>query len=96
MATTRRTRMVEPDVFRQVYDSPASLPGKQRWVTSDADVRAIEDLLSADQARFNPRVSRNRQSMANMAASSGGPDPKQLGPDEQFGLEAGAVAGSPA
>jgi hypothetical protein len=48
MATTRRTRMVEADVFREVYDSPASLPGKQRWVTNDADVRAIEDLLGIE------------------------------------------------
>lgn len=28
--------------------SPASLPGRRRWVTSDADVRAIEDLLGIE------------------------------------------------
>jgi hypothetical protein len=28
-----------------VYDSPHSLPGKEKWVTSEADVRAIEKLL---------------------------------------------------
>ncbi len=41
----RTTHVVGADVFKQVYDSPQSLPGKQRWVTSDADVRAIEKLL---------------------------------------------------
>jgi hypothetical protein len=39
------TRVVSEDVFRQVYDSPQSLPGKERWVTSDEDVRTIEGLL---------------------------------------------------
>jgi hypothetical protein len=36
---------VDASVFREVYDSPASLPGKERWVTPDEDVRAIEKLL---------------------------------------------------
>ena len=39
------TRVVSEDVFRQVYDSPHYLPGKERWVTSDEDVRTIEGLL---------------------------------------------------
>jgi hypothetical protein len=39
------TRVVSDDIFKQVYDSPQSLPGKHRWVTSDADVRALEKLL---------------------------------------------------
>ena|SRR5215203_2883410 len=39
------TRVVSDDVFRQVYDSPHYLPGKERWVTSDEDVRTIEGLL---------------------------------------------------
>ena len=33
-------------VFREVYESPASLPGEHRWVTPDEDVREIERLLS--------------------------------------------------
>lgn len=41
----KTTFEVPPEVFRQVYDSPTSLPGKHRWVTTDADVRAIEKLL---------------------------------------------------
>lgn len=41
----RNTIPVSDPVFRQVYDSPASLPGKQRWLTTDADVRQIEKLL---------------------------------------------------
>lgn len=41
----RKTHVVPPKIFKQVYDSPASLPGKQRWVTTDADVRTIEKLL---------------------------------------------------
>lgn len=39
------TRRVPADLFRQVYDSPRSLPGRYRWVTSDADTRQIEQLL---------------------------------------------------
>lgn len=39
---------VPEDVFRQVYDSPASLPGKERWTTSDEDVRRLEDLIGLE------------------------------------------------
>jgi hypothetical protein len=39
------TRVVSEEVFKQVYDSPRSLPGKQKWVTSDKDVGIIEKLL---------------------------------------------------
>src|SRR5580700_2214196 len=39
------TRVVSPEIFKQVYDSPLSLPGKDRWVTKDEDVRTIEKLL---------------------------------------------------
>jgi hypothetical protein len=41
----RTTHVVSPEVFKQVYDSPHSLPGKYRWVTKDEDVRTIEKLL---------------------------------------------------
>jgi len=41
----RATRSVEPDLFRTVYESPRSLPGRHKWVTSDEDVREIERLL---------------------------------------------------
>lgn len=37
---------VTEEVFREVYDSPSSLPGEYRWVTPDHDVREIERLLS--------------------------------------------------
>lgn len=43
--TERFTYPVSDEVFKQVYDSPASLPGKQKWLTKDEDVRAIEKLL---------------------------------------------------
>jgi hypothetical protein len=36
---------VSEGLFRKVYDSPRSLPGKHKWVTADADVREIERLL---------------------------------------------------
>ncbi|MGA7218667.1 MAG: hypothetical protein WBX38_10155 [Candidatus Sulfotelmatobacter sp.] len=39
------TRVVSPEIFKQVYDSPLSLPGTHRWVTKDEDVRAVEKLL---------------------------------------------------
>lgn len=41
----RTTRAVDDALFRQVYDSPHSLPGKEKWVTSHEDVRVIEQLL---------------------------------------------------
>ena len=41
----RHTIAVDDAVFRRVYDSPASLPGKERWLTIDQDVRGIEKLL---------------------------------------------------
>ena len=45
----RTTRVVSPEIFKQVYDSPLSLPGKHRWVTKDEDVRTIEKLLEIPQ-----------------------------------------------
>ena len=45
-AEPRATKAVSDEVFRRVYDSPQSLPGKHCWLTSDADVRAIERLLA--------------------------------------------------
>ena len=41
----KNTHPVSDEVFRQVYDSPASLPGEYKWLTSDEDVRTIEQLL---------------------------------------------------
>jgi hypothetical protein len=45
---SRTTIPVSDELFQQVYDSPASLPGKERWVTRDDDVRQIENLLGMD------------------------------------------------
>jgi predicted RNA-binding Zn-ribbon protein involved in translation (DUF1610 family) len=45
MTTEANTHPVSDEVFRQVYDSPASLPGHHKWVTQDEDVRRIENLL---------------------------------------------------
>jgi len=42
------TRVVSPEVFKQVYDSPHSLPGKEKWVTVDNDVREIEKILGME------------------------------------------------
>lgn len=42
------TRAVSAEVFKQVYDSPHSLPGEEKWVTSDEDVRVIERLLGLE------------------------------------------------
>ena len=41
----QNTRPVSNKVFKAVYDSPASLPGKYKWVTKEEDVRQIEKLL---------------------------------------------------
>jgi hypothetical protein len=45
MTNQRTTVPVSNQVFREVYDSPASLPGRYRWVTADSDVRELEGLL---------------------------------------------------
>jgi hypothetical protein len=45
----RSTYAVPEELFRQVYDSPHALPGKERWVTSDEDVRRIEYLLGMEE-----------------------------------------------
>ena len=42
------TRVVSAEVFKQVYDSPHSLPGKERWLTIDEDVRALERILGME------------------------------------------------
>jgi len=41
----KKTVPVSESVFREVYDSPSSLPGRHKWLTNDADVRKIEKLL---------------------------------------------------
>ena len=41
----RFTYPVNDVLFKQVYDSPKSLPGKHKWLTKEEDVRAIEKLL---------------------------------------------------
>lgn len=43
------TRMVSIEIFQQIYESPASLPGKERWTTRDDDARKIEVLLGMEQ-----------------------------------------------
>lgn len=45
MTDPRSTIAVDTQLFREVYDSPASLPGRYRWVTPDSDVRELEHLL---------------------------------------------------
>src|SRR5262249_32185196 len=45
MTTRTQTHPVSDEVFRAVYDSPASLPGRFVWQTREADVRKIEELL---------------------------------------------------
>ena len=52
------TKVVSDEISRQVYDSPQSLPGKYTWVTTDEDVRKIEQLLGMDPKTIGaPRVS---------------------------------------
>jgi hypothetical protein len=50
----RTTHVVNPELFQQVYDSPHALPGKYRWVTTDADVRMIEQLLGIPENSIGP------------------------------------------
>jgi hypothetical protein len=46
LATQRNTHTVSNTVFREVYDSPASLPGRYKWLTRDQDVHKLEELLA--------------------------------------------------
>ena len=39
MTTKRFTYPVSDEKFRQIYDSPASLPGRHKWVTPDSAAR---------------------------------------------------------
>lgn len=39
------TIAVSDKLFKEVYDSPTSLPGRYKWLTPDEDVRTIEKLL---------------------------------------------------
>jgi hypothetical protein len=45
MTSRTNTHPVSDALFRQVYDSPASLPGRYRWITQEEDVRRVENLL---------------------------------------------------
>ena len=45
MSKATTTQQVTNDVFKAVYDSPTSLPGRFKWLTPDRDVRRIEKLL---------------------------------------------------
>jgi len=47
--THQNTIAVSNEVFQAVYDLPASLPGKEKWVTVQEDVRQIERLLGMPQ-----------------------------------------------
>ena len=41
----KTTLPVSDSVFREVYESPKSLPGRHKWMTNDEDVGKIESLL---------------------------------------------------
>lgn len=45
MKPGKQTHPVSDAVFKAVYDTPASLPGRHKWLTRDTDVRKIEELL---------------------------------------------------
>ena len=45
MKEPRNTHKVSNEIFKAVYDSPASLPGRHKWLTRDEEVRKIEALL---------------------------------------------------
>lgn len=44
----RSTHAVSESLFQEVYDAPAALPGKERWVTAEKDVRTIEKRLGLE------------------------------------------------
>src|SRR5262245_10700292 len=45
MNSLKTTHPVSDEIFRTVYDSPAALPGRYKWLTRSEDVRKIEELL---------------------------------------------------
>ena len=48
MSKATTTQQVTNEVFKAVYDSPTSLPGRFKWLTPDRDVRRIEKLLGME------------------------------------------------
>jgi hypothetical protein len=48
----RTTHVVSPEIFKQVYDSPLSLPGKHRWVTNKRKGARVELLLERGRDGF--------------------------------------------
>jgi hypothetical protein len=56
------THVVTPEIFKQVYDSPHSLPSKHCWVTKDdKDVRTIDELLGIPDKTAVPLCGERRQ-----------------------------------
>ena len=55
MAAPRNTIPVRDSVFRQVYESPASLTGRYAWLTCDRDVREVEELLGMARGTIGAR-----------------------------------------
>lgn len=50
-------RVVSPEIFKQVYESPLSLPGEHRWVTKD------EDVADHRETARNPQVEHRRPAL---------------------------------
>jgi hypothetical protein len=48
MNELKSTQRVSNDVFKTVYDSSASLPGRHKWLTVDGDVRKVEKVLGME------------------------------------------------
>jgi hypothetical protein len=48
MNATKSTHPVSKEVFRAVYDSPTSLPGRYKWVMPEGDVRWIAKPLGME------------------------------------------------
>ena len=48
MNQQQTTHRVSNEIFKAVYDSPAALPGRHKWLTVDADVRRVEKLLGME------------------------------------------------
>jgi hypothetical protein len=67
MPKSSDTRPVSDTVFRQVYDSPASLPGRHTWLTSTDDVRRVEEILGMPRGTIGAAlwVSGDRQQCAS-------------------------------
>jgi hypothetical protein len=70
MKLGKQTHPINDAVFKAVYDTPTSLPGRHEWLTRDEDVRKIEKLLGIPHEMIGAPL--GSVVTANVAQNAGG------------------------